>query len=89
MDADGTLSDDAFRRLLASCRFTRTGLRPGLIPFNAPCIAARLAARSGMDHDRALLNLERWAQSLGGELIEKEVLWLPANQFDITPDSPT
>jgi hypothetical protein len=85
----GPLSDDEFRRLLDDCRFTTTGLRPGLIPFSAPCIAARLTEHSAIDHDKALLNLERWAQALGGEMVEKEVLWLPANWLNVTPDAST
>ncbi len=83
------LSDAEFRRLLAGCRFTSSGLRPGLIPFNAPCVAAHLRAHSGVDDDEALLNLERWAQALGGDLVEKEVLWLPATWLNLTPDSST
>jgi hypothetical protein len=88
MKSDGSpLDDDEFRRLLHDCRFTTTGLRPGLIPFNAQCIAARLTKHSAMDHDKALLNLERWARALGGEMAEKEVLWLPATWLNVTPDS--
>ena len=87
--AGGPLNDAEFRRLLANCRLTTTGHRPGLIPFNAPCIAARLTAHTGMDHDKALLNLERWAQALGGEMVEKEVLWLPTDWLDATPDPAT
>jgi len=42
-----------------------------------------------MDHDKTLLNLGRWAHALGGEMVEKEVLWLPADWLDATPDSTT
>jgi hypothetical protein len=42
----------------------------------------RLAARNGIDPAAVAVDLERWAQSLGGEVIEGEVLWLPANRFD-------
>lgn len=78
----GILSDVEFRLVLAQCRFRSGGLRLGLVPFNAPCVVARLAAGSGVDRVRVAVGLERWAQSLGGEVVEGEVLWLPANQFD-------
>jgi hypothetical protein len=53
-----------------------------LVPFNAPCVVARLAAESGVGPPEVALDLERWAESLGGELVEGEVLWLPADPFD-------
>ena len=40
-----------------------------------------------MDHNKALLNLERWAQALGGDIVEQEVLSLPAEWFDTPPES--
>jgi hypothetical protein len=77
-----TLSDADFRQVLERCRFRTGGLRPGLVPFNAPCVTVLLAARNGLDPTAVAGGLERWAQSLGGEVSEGEVLWLPANQFD-------
>jgi hypothetical protein len=77
----GMLSDDQFRRMLTDCRFDGKGQRPGFVAFNAPCIAARLAAQDGVTHQRALLDIEERAQRLGGELVEGEVLWLPSDRI--------
>lgn len=78
----GVLSDTEFRKVLADCRVHSGGLRLGLVPFAAPCVTARLAARNGVDAATVAVGLERWAQSLGGEVV-RELLWLPANQFEI------
>jgi hypothetical protein len=75
------LSDDHFRRMLTDCRFDGKGQRPGFVAFNAPCIAARLAAQDGVTHQRALLDIEQRARRLGGELVEGEVLWLPDGEL--------
>ena len=79
--ACGMLSDDQFRRMLSDCRFDGTGQRPGLVAFNAPCLAARVAAHCGMTHQQALLNIKQRARRLGGELVEDEVLWLPNDEL--------
>jgi hypothetical protein len=52
------------------------------VPFNVPCVVERLAAHNGIDPTVIAGDLERRAKSLGGEVIEDEVRWLPANQFD-------
>jgi MOSC domain-containing protein YiiM len=77
------LSDTEVREVLAHCRFRAGGQRLGLVPFNAHCVIAQLANRNGLDPAALAVGLERWAQALGGEIIEGEVLWLPANQFDV------
>ncbi len=56
-------------------------MRPGLVPFNALCVALRLAAETGLGEEAAMSELERWARSLGGEVVEGEVLWLPMEHF--------
>lgn len=73
------LSDDQFRRMLTDCRFDGKGQRPGFVAFNAPCVAARLAAQCDVTHQHALLDIEQRALRLGGELVEGEVLWLPSH----------
>jgi hypothetical protein len=75
------LSDDEFRRMLTDCRFDGKGQRPGFVAFNAPCVAARLAAQCGVTHQHALLDIEQRARRLGGELVEGEVLWLPSHSI--------
>jgi len=74
------LSDDQFRRMLTDCRFDGKGQRPGFVAFNAPCVAARLAVQDGVTHQHALLDIEQRARTLGGELVEGEVLWLPDDE---------
>jgi hypothetical protein len=76
-----TLDDGEFGQLLADCQLFSAGSRSGLIPFDAACIARRLAARSGHDEQTALDGLTRWAASVGGELDEGALLWPPADQF--------
>jgi hypothetical protein len=56
-------------------------MRPGLMPFNAPCVALKLAAETELSREAVLSQLERWARSIGGEVVEGEVLWLPIDQF--------
>ncbi len=67
--------------MLTNCRFDGKGQRPGFVAFNAPCLAARLAAHSGITHRQALLNIKLHARRLGGELVEDEVLWLPNDEL--------
>jgi len=75
------LSDEQFRRLLTDCRFDGRGQRPGFVAFNAPCVAARVAAQCGVTHEHALRDVEQRARKLGGELVEDEVLWLPDGEL--------
>jgi hypothetical protein len=65
--------------MLTDCRFDGKGQRPGFVAFNAPCVAARFAAKGDVTHQQALLDIEERARRLGGELVEGEVLWLPGN----------
>lgn len=69
------LDDDAFRQLLADCKLFSAGHRNGLVPFDADCIARRLARHTGHDQPRALAHLAHWAASLGGGL-DDTVVWL-------------
>jgi hypothetical protein len=55
-------------------------MRPGFVPFNAPCVALRLAAGTGLSMEAAMADLERWARRVGGEVVEEEVLWLPLDE---------
>jgi hypothetical protein len=75
------LNDDQFRRMLTSCRFIGEGQRPGFVAFNAPCLAARLAAQRDITVEQAMLDIEQRARRLGGELVEGEVLWLPEDEL--------
>jgi hypothetical protein len=52
------------------------------VPFDALCVAAKLAAHNGTEPQATLEHLERWAQATGGELNEGRVVWLPAVPFD-------
>jgi hypothetical protein len=74
-------NDAQFRQLLVECRFESRGMRPGFVPFSAPCIAARESSAVGISTRGALRELARLAQELGGELVEEEVLWLPEQPF--------
>ena len=74
-------SDGDLRRALDDCWYPPGGIRPGLVPFNAPCVALKLAAATGLSREVTMSDLERWAQSLGGEVVEGEVLWLPAGRL--------
>jgi hypothetical protein len=56
-------------------------MRPGLVPFNAPCVATKLAEATGLGQEATMAALERWARSMGGDVVEKEVLWLPQEEF--------
>ena len=56
-------------------------MRPGLVPFNAPCVATRLAEATGLSKEATMAALERWARSMGGDVVEAEVLWLPVDEF--------
>jgi hypothetical protein len=80
------LNDDQFRCLLTSCRFLGKGQRPGFVAFNAPCVAARFAAQGGVTVQQAMLDVERRARRLGGELVEGEVLWLPNDELQDSED---
>ena len=75
------VSDDQLRLVLFECRFGSEGLRPGFVPFNAPCVASRLAAIEGITKRQAMHQLWGQAHELGGEVVEDEVLWLPTNRF--------
>jgi len=79
----GAISDAEFRHKLAQCRLRSGGLRLGLVPFDAHCVVDRLATPNGINPAAVAAGLERWAQSLGGEVVDTELLWLPANQFEI------
>jgi hypothetical protein len=79
--ACGMLSDDQFRQLLGVCRFAGEGQRPGFVPFNAGCLIAHLALGLGVTRGEAERELKRRARVLGGEVVEGEVLWLPAHEF--------
>jgi len=56
-------------------------MRPGLVPFNAPCVALKLAAATGLSREAAMADLATWARTAGGDVVEGEVLWLPVQQF--------
>jgi len=58
------------------------GMRPGFVPFNARCIAARLVREEQTTVQVAMRELQRFAQQCGGELVEGEVLWLPERDFE-------
>ena len=80
-DGLGILSDAEFRHVLVRCRLRSGGFRLGLVPFDAHCVVIELAASSGVAPASVAVGLERWAQSLGGEVVG-EWLWLPADQFE-------
>ena len=67
--------------MLSDCRFASKGQRPGFVPFNAPCVAARWAAYRHNTVRVAMRELGELACELGGELVEGEVLWLPEDHF--------
>jgi len=56
-------------------------MRPGLVPFNAPCVALKLAAATGLSREAVMADLSTWARTAGGDVVEGEVLWLPVQQF--------
>lgn len=58
------------------------GQRPGFVPFNPRCAAARLAHEERLSVRVAMRQLRRLAQEHGGELVEGEVLWLPEREFE-------
>ena len=68
--------------MLMDCRFPGRGQRPGFLPFRAPCVAERIAAQQHVTQRSAMRELERLARALGGMVLEEEVLWLPADQFE-------
>src|SRR5690348_4727498 len=76
------VSDDQLRLVLFECRFASEGLRPGFVPFSANCVAARLAAIELISARQAMRQLWGRANELGGEVVEDEVLWLPADRFE-------
>jgi hypothetical protein len=71
------IDDEQLSRMLRDCRFPRNGQRPGFVPFNAPCVAARLVEHRLTTASMAMAELGRLARELGGEVVEGEVLWLP------------
>lgn len=56
-------------------------MRPGLVPFNAPCVALKLATATGLSREAVMADLTTWARTAGGDVVEGEVLWLPVQQF--------
>jgi hypothetical protein len=76
------ISDERFRGILKHCRFTSKGQRPGFVPFNAACLATRLAAHWRITPKAAMRELAQLAHELGGEVLEEEVLWLPEDEFE-------
>jgi hypothetical protein len=72
--------DADLQRILADCRIDWVQQRPGLASFDALCVSRRLASSSGVALDEAVLGLGRWARSLGGEVVDGELLWLPVDQ---------
>src|ERR1051326_7300385 len=77
----GMVSDVRLRLVLFECRFGSEGLRPGYVPFSAPCVASGLAAIERIAKRQAMRQLWGRAHELGGEVVEDEVLWLPTDRF--------
>jgi hypothetical protein len=82
------ISDDDFRAALAECRLRTIHLRTGLAAYDVRCVASRVAAHSGMGHERTIINLRRWAESLGGNL-DENILWLPSPAPSASPTQST
>ena len=51
------------------------------MPFNALCVASRVAAIDRVTARQAKRHLWEGENELGGEVVEDEVLWLPAERF--------
>ena len=68
--------------MLTDCRFPSRGQRPGFVPFRALCVADRIAADKNVAQRFAMRELERLARALGGMVLEDEVVWLPADEFE-------
>jgi len=67
--------------MLSECTFSTRGQRWGFVPFRALCVAERLAAHERLTPREAMHVLQRLAVKLGGEVVEEEVLGLPADSF--------
>jgi hypothetical protein len=68
--------------MFSECTFPGRGQRWGFVPFRALCVAQRLAARERLRPREAMHALQQLAVELGGEVVEEEVLWLPADAFE-------
>jgi hypothetical protein len=68
--------------MLSECTFPRRGQRWGFVPFRALCVAGRLAVHERLRPREAMRVLQQLAGELGGEVVEEEVLWLPADAFE-------
>jgi hypothetical protein len=67
--------------MLSECTFPSRGQRWGFVPFRALCVAERLATYRRLTPREAMRALQQLAGELGGEVVEEEVLWLPADAF--------
>jgi hypothetical protein len=68
--------------MLSECTFPSRGQRCGFVPFRASCVAGRLAAHERLTPREGMRALQQLAGELGGEVVEEEVLWLPADAFE-------
>jgi hypothetical protein len=77
----GGIGVQEFYRLLAACRLGSP--KPAdRLAFNARSLVTRLGDLGDKYDDEAIVAaLGRWARGVDGELLEGEVLWLPASEL--------
>lgn len=82
MPKSAAVTSEQWRRALVGCAFATRGLRAGYLPFSAPCVARRLAGDADVCVEAAMQHVRRLVEEHGGGVVEEEVVWLPADEFE-------